>query len=404
MRQAPKIVSPGDSRQAPTPAVTVPHSVPHSPSSALPQDLFLAEMNRKLDSILGFMEKSDPSLNELQVASISRDAPSSNVRLPTSDPVLHSPRKMNLPPSRSLALSPISGGDVASESEAEVQPEKEKPVSSYKQLLHRLLFDAGELVGNKEYISQLIQVLKQNNASFGKNNFSLHHDHIGGFRGCSEMLKKTVSLQVFTSLLDDSYQKIDIADIPSVHKFPRNDAEDDPLPDVVELQSLTHQQELEVEGATVRVHHTPGHTTDHVILELPEEGAVFSGDCILGEGTAVFEDLHSYMGSLKVILELQPKVIYPGHGPVIEDPIERIKHYIDHRNQRESQILEVLMKSPKKFLTAMELVKIIYKETPEILHPAAEVNVNHHLDKLWKDGVIHKESSSWCLKARKDQL
>lgn len=96
-------------------------------------------MNRKLDSILGFVEKSDSSVNELQVASISKDAPSSNVRLPTSGPVLHSPRKTNLPPSRSLALSPISGGDVALESEAEVQPEKEKPLSSYKQLLQYFL-------------------------------------------------------------------------------------------------------------------------------------------------------------------------------------------------------------------------------------------------------------------------
>ncbi|XP_064079943.1 endoribonuclease LACTB2-like [Macrobrachium nipponense] len=247
----------------------------------------------------------------------------------------------------------------------------------------RLLLDAGER-GNMEYISQLIQVLKQNNVSLEKIIIShWHHDHIGGLE---DILKYSQE------------------DIPSVHKFPRIDAEDDPLPDVVKLQLLTHEQELAVEGATVRVHHTPGHTTDHIILELPEEGAVFSGDCILGEGTAVFEDLHSYMGSLKAILHLEPKVIYPGHGPVIEDPVERIKHYIDHRTQRESQILEVLMQSPKKYLTAMELVKIIYKETPESLHPVAEVNVGHHLEKLWKDGIIHKENNSWCLKARKDQL
>lgn len=69
---------------------------------------------------------------------------------------------------------------------------------------------------------------------------------------------------------------------------------------------------------------------------LNETQALFSGDCILGEGTAVFEDLYDYMKSLNIIINENPSTIYPGHGNVIN--VSKYAHFLT----REFGLINVL--------------------------------------------------------------
>lgn len=54
---------------------------------------------------------------------------------------------------------------------------------------------------------------------------------------------------------------------------------------------------------SLKVLHTPGHTTDSVSLLFPADNAIFTADTVLGEGTAVFEDLGAYMKSLRLLVD-----------------------------------------------------------------------------------------------------
>lgn len=104
-----------------------------------------------------------------------------------------------------------------------------------------------------------------------------------------------------------------------VWKYARTDADDNyaDLIGNIEMCNLSDKQIFDADDAQIQVFYTPGHTTDHCILYATQTQEVFSGDCILGEGTTVFEDLYDYMKSLKLIIDLKPKAIFPGHGNVI---------------------------------------------------------------------------------------
>ncbi len=160
----------------------------------------------------------------------------------------------------------------------------------------------------------------------------------------------------------------------------------------IELSPIGEDSVLRTQGATLRAVHAPGHAQDHLCFMLEEEGALFSGDNVLGVGTTVIParggDLLDYLNSLERLLAQSPRAIYPAHGPRIADGVGKIHEYIAHRGERERQILEALTQG---LALIPEMVRRIYASYPESLHPAAAMSVASHLRKLEREGRVARE-------------
>jgi glyoxylase-like metal-dependent hydrolase (beta-lactamase superfamily II) len=157
------------------------------------------------------------------------------------------------------------------------------------------------------------------------------------------------------------------------------------------------------DGVTLTAVHTPGHASDHLCFYLGEERALFTGDVVLGGSTTVIPsddgDLLDYMASLRRLLALDVRRIYPAHGPVIEDGPARIREYVEHRLMRERQILEALGDG---LHTIPAMVARIYADVAPPLHAAAAMSVESHLRKLAREGRVREtleggKPSRWAL-------
>jgi hydroxyacylglutathione hydrolase len=160
------------------------------------------------------------------------------------------------------------------------------------------------------------------------------------------------------------------------------------LDDSVVDRRVNGGESLTLEGTRVDVIATPGHTNEHVCY-LTSDGDLFTGDTILGTGTtAIFPpDGHmaDYFRSLQTLRSLNPRRIYPAHGPVRDDAMALIDEYIAHRLERERQILEAVASGAT---TAAEMRAQIYPQLDERLHGAAEIQITAHLIKLVEEGRL----------------
>ncbi|MGE5596767.1 MAG: MBL fold metallo-hydrolase, partial [Hyphomicrobiales bacterium] len=154
------------------------------------------------------------------------------------------------------------------------------------------------------------------------------------------------------------------------------------------VDSMTEGKVIDLDGGVrVRVLFTPGHSVDSVCYYLEEEGVLFSGDTLLGSSTTTVGDLGAYRRTLKQLLELPNlKVICPGHGPLVHDPRERLQSYIDHRDMRERQIIQVLKEHGA--MSSWDIMLKLYPDINTRLRRAADNNVRAHLRQLEEEGRL----------------
>ncbi|MEU9887298.1 MBL fold metallo-hydrolase [Sphaerisporangium sp. NPDC051011] len=142
-------------------------------------------------------------------------------------------------------------------------------------------------------------------------------------------------------------------------------------------------------GVELRVVGTPGHSFDSLCFYLPGDEAMLTGDTILGRGTTMIApdgDLADYLRSLDRLRAgaeiMSAKVLLPGHGPVLPEPIAALDSYIAHRRGRLEQIRRARREGAR---TPAEIVDIVYAGLEDGLRPAAEMSVRAQIAYL--DGL-----------------
>jgi len=139
-------------------------------------------------------------------------------------------------------------------------------------------------------------------------------------------------------------------------------------------------------GCEVRVVAAPGHSADSVCLLLPADGALLTGDTVLGRGTAVIAadgNLGDYLRTLARLRDLAGEreigLLLPGHGPVLADPAGTLEYYLSHRAERLDQVRSARAAGAR---TPAEIVAMIYADVDPAVWPAAEWSVRAQLDYL----------------------
>jgi glyoxylase-like metal-dependent hydrolase (beta-lactamase superfamily II) len=234
------------------------------------------------------------------------------------------------------------------------------------------LIDAG--VGEPQHLADIDAALTAQRARLDRVLVTHgHRDHAGG------------ALAIAGAHPDAIFQK---------QPWPAQDAHDG-----IHWQTLSDLDHVDAGGETLIVLHTPGHSPDHLAFWHQPSRTIFSGDLVVFGSSVMIHwsgggDLSQYLASLERLLLLEPRTLLPAHGRAIGDPRALLTSYLQHRREREKQVIAALRAN---HATVQAIADSIYHGLGPALMSAARENVRAHLEKLKADGVARDEAGQWKL-------
>ncbi len=231
-----------------------------------------------------------------------------------------------------------------------------------------------------------------------------HFDHSSGARQIRDATGAEVTLhpQEEKFLRDwqgDAPQDLEVpgdqkAIAEQIQRFRRQAAEAGPD------RLVSNGETFAVGSLTLQIIHTPGHTLGSVCIYIPQERALFTGDTALGLGTVAispppYGDMTLYLQSLERLKTLDCALMLPGHGQPVHDVPHKLQELIDHRHEREEQVLRLLADGKN---TPQALLSAIYMELDKRIMPMARRQIEAHLAKLEADGRVRRAGEGeWAL-------
>ena len=167
-------------------------------------------------------------------------------------------------------------------------------------------------------------------------------------------------------------------------------------PQVEDAVGVAGGERLAFEGFDLQLLHLPGHTAGHICPYDPASGVLFSGDTLLLEisPNPLLEpdpkdpeerrrSLVEYLHTLDVLSHLPLSRVFPGHGPVIEEPHTLIEELRRHHRDRVEDLASRMTPEGK---SAWQLALELFPDVEGFDNFLAVSEVLAHVDLLVLDG------------------